>query len=404
MLQAAIESVYTLPPDKLAKAIALYHARTLAYFGDTAWIIAALWLLVRLGAGPAIRNLAARVNSRPWVQGLIAAPIWLLIFTLLGLPIELIMQHVDLAYGISVEPWSLWWADFGKSTLLTLIVGTAVLAVLYALMRRSPRRWWLWFWILSIPVEVAAIFIVPVIIDPWFDHFSPLAKADPALVDQLERVAARGHLHIPPSRIYVMDASAKVTGPNAYVTGFGASKRIVVWDTTLRELPADEILGTYGHEQGHYVLQHIPKGIAFSAVVTLSFFWIGFHLLRWLVRRYGSTQRIPSLDDWSSVGLLLLAVTVLGFFAEPVSDAFSRRIEHQADVYGQEVIHGLVSNPEATMAEDFQRLGELWLEVPHPNSFVVFWTYSHPPTADRMRFAATYDPWVSGQHPRYVAQ
>ena len=404
MLEAAIQSVYTLPPEKLAKAIALYHARTLAYFGDTAWTIAALWLLVRLGAGPAIRNLAARVSPRPWVQGLIVAPIWLVLLTLLGLPIELIMQHVDLVYGISVEPWSLWWADFGKSTLLTLLVGTAVLAVLYALMRRSPRRWWLWFWILSIPVEVAAIFIVPVIIDPWFDRFSPLAKADPALVDQLERVAARGHLHIPPNRMYVMDASAKVTGPNAYVTGFGASKRIVVWDTTLRELPADEILGTYGHEQGHYVLQHIPKGIAFSAVVTLAFFWIGFHVLRLLVRRYGSTWRIPSLGDWSSLGLLLLIVTVLGFFAEPVSNTFSRHIEHQADVYGQEVIHSLVTNPQATMAEDFQRLGELWLEVPRPNSFVVFWTYSHPPTADRMRFAATYDPWEPGQHPRYVAQ
>jgi STE24 endopeptidase len=404
MLQAAIQSVYSLPPDKLAKAIALYHARTLAYFGDTAWAIAALWFLVRLGAGPTIRDFAARVMRRPWLQGLIVAPIWLLILTLLGLPVELIMQHVDLAYGISVEPWSLWWADFGKSTVLTIIVGTAVLAVLYALMRRSPRRWWLWFWILSIPVEVAAIFIVPVIIDPWFDHFSPLAKADPALIDQLERVAARGHLHIPPSRMYVMDASAKVTGPNAYVTGFGASKRIVVWDTTLRELPADEILGTYGHEQGHYVLQHIPKGIAFSAAVTLIFFWIGFHLLHWVVRRYGSTWRIPSLGDWSSLGLLLLVGTVLGFLAEPVSNAFSRRIEHQADVYGQEVIHGLVPNPQVTMADDFQRLGELWLEVPHPNGVVVFWTYSHPPTADRMRFAAGYDPWEPGKHPQYVAQ
>ena len=83
---------------------------------------------------------------------------------------------------------------------------------------------------------------------------------------QLRVEAARGHLAIPPSRMFVMDASAKVTGPNAYVTGIGNSKRIVVWDTTIHELSTDEILGTYGHEQGHYVLQHIPKGIAFSAV------------------------------------------------------------------------------------------------------------------------------------------
>jgi STE24 endopeptidase len=403
MLQTTIQSVYTLPPDKLAKAIALYHAHAAAYFGDTAWTILALWALVRLGVGSAIRNLAARVSRRPWIQGLIAGPAWLVILTLLGLPVDLILQHVDLVYGISVEPWTMWWADFGKSTLLFIVFGTIALTVLYALLRHSPRRWWLWFWILAIPVEIAAVFVIPVIIDPWFDHFSPLAKADPALVDQLERVAARGHLQIPPSRMYVMDASAKVTGPNAYVTGFGASKRIVVWDTTIRELPSDEILATYGHEQGHYVLEHIPKGIAFSVAVMFVFFWIGSGVLRWLVRRYGTSWRIPSIEDWSSLGLILLVVAIFSFFADPVGNAFSRHIEHQADVYGQEVIHGLVPNPQATMAMDFQRLGELWLDIPRPNGFVVFWTYSHPPTAERMRFAANYDPWVPGKHPRYVA-
>jgi STE24 endopeptidase len=402
MLQPVIQSVYTLPPDKLAKAIALYHAGLVSYFGGTAWTVAILWLLVRLHTGSAIRKLAARVSCRPWVQGLIAAPIWLLILALISLPIDLFMHRVDLRYGISVEPWSMWWADLGKSFALTLIFGTIVLAVLYALLRHAPRRCWLWFWILAIPVEIIAIFVIPVVIDPMFNHFSSLSKADPALVDQLERVAARGHLHISPSRMYVMDASAKVTGPNAYVTGFGASKRIVVWDTTIHEVPNDEILGIYGHEQGHYVLQHIPKGLTFSAAVMFVFFWIAFRLFRWLVRRYGERCRIPSIDDWSSLGLLLLLVTVLSFFAEPIGNAFSRHIEHQADVYGEEVIHGLVPNPQATMAQGFQHLGELWLDVPHPNCFVVFWTYSHPPTADRMRFAANYDPWAPGKHPRYV--
>lgn len=404
MLDAAVQSVYTLPPDKLAKAIALYHARTLAYFGDTVWTITALYALVRLRTGPAIARLAARASARPWVQGLIAAPLWLLILTCIGLPIELIMQHVDLVYKISVEPWTMWWADFSKSLALTLIFGTIVLSVLYLLLRCSPRRWWIWFWVLAIPVEVAAIFVIPVVIDPMFDHFSPLAKADPALVDQLERVAARGHLDIPPSRMFVMDASAKVTGPNAYVTGFGASKRIVVWDNTIHQLPTDEILATYGHEQGHYVLEHIPKGLAFSIAGMFVFFWIASRLLRWLVERHGPAWHIPSLEDWSSLGLVVLVVTVLSFVAEPVGNAFSRHIEHQADVYGEEVIHGLVPIPQATMAQNFQHLGELWLDVPHPNRLLVFWTYSHPPTADRMRFAANYDPWAPGKHPRYVHQ
>ncbi|MFZ0664044.1 MAG: M48 family metallopeptidase [Acidobacteriaceae bacterium] len=404
MLQAAVHAVYTLPPDKLAKAVALAHAEIIAYFGGTTWTIFALWMLVRFRAGSAIRNLAAHASRQPRVQGLIVSPLWLILLTAIGLPFALYMQRVDLHFGLSVEPWVLWWADLGKSTALTLIFGTIALAVLYALMRHSPRRWWLWFWIICLPVEVAAVFLVPIVIDPMFDHFSPLAKADPALVQQLEKVAARGHLHIPPSRMYLMDASAKVTGPNAYVTGFGASKRIVVWDTTLHEMTADEILGIYGHEQGHYVLHHIQKGMLFSAAVMLVFFWIAYRLFRWLVRHRGGKWGIPSIEDWSSLGLLLLLVTVLSFFADPIGNAFSRHIEHQADVYGEEVIHGLVPNPQATMAESFQRLGEFWLDVPHPNPFVVFWTYSHPPTASRMRFAANYDPWLPGKHPRYVAR
>lgn len=402
MIQTAVQSVYTLPPDKLAEAVALAHARIADYFGDTAWTIFVLWMLVRFRAGAAIRNLAAGVSRKAWLQGLVAAPLWLVILILIGLPASLLMQSVDLYYRLSVEPWPMWWADFGKSAALTIIFGTITLTVLYALIRHSPRHWWFWFWIIALPVEAAAVFLVPIVIDPMFDHFSPLAKADPALVQKLEQVAARGHLHIPPSRMYVMDASTKVTGPNAYVTGFGASKRIVVWDTTLHEMPANDILAIYGHEQGHYVLHHIQKGMLYSAAVMLVFFWIAYLLLRWLVRRKGESWKIPSLADWSSVGLVLLVATILGFLADPVGNAFSRHIEHQADVYGEEVIHGLVPSPQATMADSFQRLGELWLEIPHPNSFVVFWTYSHPPTSERMRFAAHYDPWEPDHHPRFV--
>jgi Zn-dependent protease with chaperone function len=403
MLQAAVHAVYSLPPDKLAKAVALAHARNLAYFGGTAWTIFVLWILVRVRLGPAIRGLAARASRKAWGQGLVAAPIWLVALVLIGLPVSLYMHMVNLRYGLSVEPWAMWWGDVGKSAALTIIFGTIALSVLYALIRHSPRRWWLWFWVICLPVEVVAVFLIPIVIDPMFNHFSPLDKTDPALVQQLEKVAARGGLHIPPSRMFVMDANAKVTGPNAYVTGFGASKRIVVWDTTIRKVQQDEILAIYGHEQGHYVLHHIQKGMIFSAAVMLAFFWFAYLLFTWLVRRFGGKWRIQSVADWPSLGALLLVVTVLSFFADPVGNAFSRHIEHQADVYGEEVIHGLVPNQQATMAESFQRLGELWLDLPDPNEFVVFWTYSHPPSASRMRFAAKYDPWAPGSRgPKFV--
>ncbi len=404
LLDTATKAAYTLPPDKLTKAIHLSQARTLAHFGDTAWVMLALWVLVRWRVGARMRDWAERRSNKAWIQGLMIAPVWLLIVSLLGLPVSFLMERVYRAYGISVESWRMWLGDFAKSTALTLVFGALALSVLYALMRHSSRRWWLWFWLLALPVEVLGVYAVPVFIDPLFNHFSPLAQTDPALVDQLERVAARGNLQIPPSKMFVMDASQKFTAPNAYVTGFGASKRIVVWDTTIQHAPPDEILAVYGHEQGHYVLEHIQKGIEFSAALMLLGFWIAYRGMQWLVQRYGDTWHIHAVEDWASLGLLLLVMTVLSFVAEPIGNAFSRWEEHAADVYGQEVIHGLVPDAQTSMAHSFQRLGEMWLDNPSPNRFVVFWTYSHPPTASRVDFAAGYDPWRAGEHPKYLAK
>jgi Zn-dependent protease with chaperone function len=394
----------TLPPAKLAQAIALSHWRTALYFAGTAWLVLALAVLVRLRTGSAIAKVAARVSPRAWLQGLVAAPLWLLILSALELPAALIGHHVSLRYGLSIEKWTPWWSDWLKSTVLTLLLGIFILRVLYALMRYSPRRWWLWFWIFTVPVEVLLTFAAPLVIDPLFNHFAPLAATNPVLVDQLERVAARGGLRIPPNRIFLMDASRKVTGANAYVTGLGGSKRIVVWDTTLRVESLNEILFTYGHEQGHYVLNHIPKGLAFSAAAFLFFYWIAFHLMQRLVRTHGQSWGIDAVGNWSSLGLLLLLASILSFLAEPVANTFSRDIEHQADVYGQEVIHGLVPDPQATTVSSFCADAIVWLDDPHPNRFVEFWTYSHPSTEERAEFAARYDPWLPGRKPRYLTR
>jgi STE24 endopeptidase len=120
-----------------------------------------------------------------------------------------------------------------------------------------------------------------------------------------------------------------------------------------------------------------------------------------LLRRYGARWRIRSQNDWAYLAVLLLVLNVLSFFAAPVENAFSRSIEHAADVYGQEVIHGIVADPQATTQQSFQRLGEASLEDPMPHPFVEFWTSSHPSIASRAAFAAAYNPWTAGQHPKY---
>lgn len=363
-----------------------------------------MWLLVRSGFGERVSGWAGSVTQKKWLQGFVAGPVWLAALALIGLPIRAIAHAVYFHYGLSVQHWPGWFRDWIVAFLLLILFGTLALTCVYALMRHSPQRWWLWFWLVTLPVEVLGMLALPVFIDPLFNHFSPLEKSDPALVAQLERVVQHGGIDIPPSRMFLMDASAKSTGVNAYVTGFGASKRIVVWDTALKLPSKDEILFIYGHEQGHYVLGHIFKGLVFSFVLIFFVYWVAYRLMRWLVQRYGNAWRIPSVADWSSVGLILLVMTLLSFLAEPIGNAFSRRIEHQADVYGQEVIHGLVANPQQLAAQDFQRLGEIWLENPSPNGFVVWWTYDHPSTSERMRFAAEYDPWVEGKAPQYFTK
>ncbi len=225
---------------------------------------------------------ATSITSKPWLQGLCFAPVFLLLWSLFHLPLSMLGHHISLAYGQSIQGWGSWFTDWGKALLLDLISGTVVLSVVFALIRKS-RRWWLWLWVISLPMEVLLVFVLPLVVDPMFNHFEPLAQSNPALVQQLERVIEKTGVSIPPARMFLMKASEKYTSSNAYVTGFGSSQRVVVWDNTIKHSPPDEILLVFGHELGHYVLHHIERGLAMGAVLSLFFLWIGSHLARYLI-------------------------------------------------------------------------------------------------------------------------
>ena len=403
MLSAIPKLIYTLPRGELERARSLYHWRIALDFGSTLWGLLVLLAVLNFRWAARLGAWAASVTPKPWLQGLCFAPLLLLLLSLLHLPLAVLGHHISLSYGQSIQGWASWFLDWSKALMLDLVSGTLVLSLLFALIR-SSRRWWLWLWVVSLPMQVFVIFVLPLAVDPIVNHFEPLAQTQPALVQQLERVVERTGISIPPSRMFLMKASEKVTSSNAYVTGFGASQRVVVWDTTLKNSPPDEVLLVFGHELGHYVLHHIERGLAMAAVLSLFFLWIGFRLARFLVSRYGPRWHIASLEDWAATALLLLVLSILSFAAEPISNSISRVQEHQADVFGSEVVHGIVADPGKVAAESFQRMGEQSLEYPYPSPFVVFWTYTHPPTAAREAFAAGYDPWQPGGHPRYFSR
>jgi STE24 endopeptidase len=403
VLAAIPKLVYSLPPGELERARSLYHWRTGLDFGSTLWSVVVLLALLNFRWAAGLGAWAASVTTKPWVQGLCFAPVLLLLLTMLDLPIAVLRHHISLSYGQSIQGWGSWFVDWSKALMLDLISGTVVLSVLFALIRKS-RQWWLWLWVVSVPMQVLVVFVLPLVVDPMFNHFEPLAQTHPELVQQLERVVSKTGVSIPPARMFLMKASEKYTSSNAYVTGFGSSQRVVVWDNTIESSPPDEILLVFGHELGHYVLHHIERGLAIGAVLSLFFLWIGARFVDWLIGRYGPRWHIASLEDWAATGVLLLALSVLSFIAEPIGNSISRAQEHQADVFGAEVVHGIVADPQKVDAQSFQRLGEQSLEYPYPSPLVVFWTYTHPPIAEREAFAANYDPWKPGGQPRYFSK
>ncbi len=392
---------YSLPPDKLQKAVEYAHARTSLHFIGELYGVAALGAILAFGLAARFRDWAEAVSSRRLIQAVIFVPLLLLLNDLLNLPLGVYSQRLELAFGQSVQSWASWFWDWTKTELLAILISILLAFILYAVIRRSPRRWWLYFWLASLPILFTVIFLEPFIVEPLFFKFEPLANRHAALVNDLEKVVARGGLAIPPERMFEMQASEKLTSLNAYVSGLGASQRVVVWDTTLRKLTTPEILSVFGHEMGHYVLGHVRNSLILAVLCALPLLYAGYHALHWLLHRWGARWRIRGVADWASLPALLLIASVFGFFSEPVANGYSRWQEHQADIYGLEVIHGIVPDPAEVAAHGFQVLGEEGLDEPDPSPFIEFWTYSHPSISERIAFSGSYDPWTTGT-PKYV--
>jgi len=393
---------YTLAPDKLQKAHALYLLTGTLYFVITAWMFLILYLMLQTRFGMRLRDWAERASRFRVLQAVIVMSVFVLVLELAQLPFDGYQHHISLQYGLSVQHWGSWFWDWGKGLLLGFLIASLVGWGLYTVLRRSPHRWWFYFWLGTIPSVVFFIFVAPIWIEPLFNKFEPLTDHHADLVVQIGRVVQRAGMQIPPRRMFEMKASEKTTQLNAYVAGFGGTKRVVVWDTTMEHMTTPQTLFVFGHEMGHYVLGHIPKELTIILLQLLVLFYLGYRLANWMMLRYGARWGIRDLSDWASLPLLVLIISVLAFLATPAFNAVSRHYEHQADQYGLEVIHGLVSNTPLAAAEAFQILGERSLDYPYVGTLAEFWAWDHPTIRDRMIFVQTYNPWGEGQQPEFV--
>jgi STE24 endopeptidase len=388
---------YSLSPEKYEKAVAYSRMQYRLHFVRIAFTLLLLLIILSLRVAPMFRDWAERVSRRRFVQAIVFVPLLLLTLDTFVLPLDAYQHHVAVRYDLSVQNWMSWFWDWTKGELVQVVVASMLAYLLYGVIRRSPRRWWFYFGLSTLPVIVFLVFIAPIAIDPLFNEFEPLQTTQPALAAEIEKVVRHGGLDIPPERMFEMNASEKVNAVNAYVTGFGASKRVVVWDTTIARMTPPQTVFIVGHEMGHYMLGHILKGIAFAfclIILVLLLVHLSMNrVLNWKPRRWA----LRGLGDWASLPALLLFFQLFFFLAEPVINGFSRYQEHQADVYGLEVIHGIVPDSSRAAAEAFQTLGEIDLADPDPSTFIKVWLYSHPPLSERLQFANEYDPWSKGE-------
>jgi len=435
----AAEAHYVLTPEKRAKAIAFSRAEYRLYFAAIALALAIYTLLWWSGFSVGLREWVKRFSVRRLLPTAIFVSIFLIVVRALEFPLDyfwgFVLEH---RYDLSTQGFGSWVADWAKDLGLTIVVAVLLAWVFYRLVRRSPRRWWLYFWLASIPITLAFILVEPYVVEPLFYRFTPLEKTQPALTTRIEKMLGHAGLAIPRSRIYEMDASAKTRIVNAYVSGWGASKRLVVWDTTLGKLNSDQTLLVVGHEAGHYVLHHIPKEIALDEMIFLVLFYVGFLAVNKVIAvschsepfavtlseakdlalgaqgklreesrpaadiqsgipRFARNDRIEGVGDLASLPIVLLVLTVIVFLGSPAFNGVSRHFEHQADQFGLEVAYGVVPDPNTADVQSFQVMAEEDLEDPDPSPFIRFWLYTHPSTEERIRFAATYKPWAEGK-------
>jgi STE24 endopeptidase len=227
---------YTLTPDRDQKARELSQIYFRFAIISFLYGLVVLCLILRWKLAPKYRDWAERSSSRRLLQAMVFSPLVILTAGVLELPTGIYQNWVSRKYGISVQGWRSWSLDWGKQELVAVIVGTIFIMILYAVIRRSPRRWWFYFWLVSLPISLFMFFLQSPVVDPLFHKFEPLVEKDPALTAALEQMEQRAGENIPRERMFWMGAAEKSTALDAYVTGIGGSKRIVVWNTTIAKM------------------------------------------------------------------------------------------------------------------------------------------------------------------------
>ena len=323
----------------LATMSAAAHSRSDAYFEGGYWLIlwdfllglAVAWVLLGTGLSRRMRLWAERVTRWRWLQTAVYAAQYLVISTVMLLPWSAYEEYFrEHQYGMSNQTLPLWLSDTVKGLAVTLVFGVVAITVIYAVIRRAPRTWWLWGSLVAVAILAVLITVAPTYVEPVFNKFYPLPES-PLKAQILSLARANG---IPVRQVYEFDASRQTTKMSAHVSGMFGTAQISLNDNLMNRAAPEEVRAVLGHEMGHYVLNHDTKLLlSFGLVIVIGFAWLPWAYER-LSRRYGGRWGIGDVRDVAGLPLLIALFSCYMFVLTPVNNTITRTAETEADAFG----------------------------------------------------------------------
>ncbi|HEY3639276.1 MAG TPA: M48 family metallopeptidase [Rhizomicrobium sp.] len=350
---------------------------------DTLYAIAVSALLLWTGISARMRNIAQGFTRSRLLQVPIYVAMFVIASTVLTFPLSVYEDFLrEHAYGLSNQNFGQWFGDFAIINGVQFAVYLIALTPIYAVIRATPRMWWVWGTLISFAVIVVFATVQPVYISPLLNHYTAVPES-PIKEKILALAKANG---IPVDNVYEFDASRQSKRISANVSGMFGTTRVSLNDNLMNRSSPREILAVLGHEMGHYVLNHDVIGLTWFGLVIL----VAFLFLQWgfriLVGMFGGSWDVRSIDDPAGLPVLIALFAVFFFFATPVTNTITRTLEAQADIFGLNAARQPDGFAMATL-----KLSEYRKLDPSPLEEFVF--YDHPSGRTRIWTAMRWKAW-----------
>lgn len=374
--------LYPMSEERKAKLISYSRFNNIWRFVMFFVGMGILLLILFTGLSAKMRTWANKIKIRFFAVWLFMI-LLLIADYLLNLPFSIYRSFiVESDYGFMSQTFMQWWGEDLLGQLISMVILIIPVWFLYELINKHKKKWWLYFSIGTIPFAILMIVIVPVVISPLFNDFESVK--DKELESKLLTLASKAGIE--GADVFQVNASKQSTKINAYVTGMFGSKRIVLYDTMIDNFTHDEILFVMGHEMGHYVMQHIWWGLLVAILFIMFSLWLMNKTIHRIINRFKDKFNFDSLGDVASLPLIMIFISVLSFVFQPITNGYSRYIEHESDIYGMDITD--VDGETAAIA--FDKLSVFNLSDPDPNPIIEFWFYDHPALKKRMAFVREY--------------